>query len=96
MRPRQVDEFRRRGELLPLEYMLSVMRDVTKPEELRLLAAVKAAPYMHARLCGGAVLCPFEMSDEQVATAITKQQQHEQRLYPGKPDLRLIEHEGQA
>ncbi len=77
---------------MPLEFMLQVMRDKTKPEELRLLAAVKAAPFCHARLGGGTILAPFEMSDDQIATAIAKQQEHERRMHPGKPDLRIIEH----
>jgi len=36
--------------LTPLEYMLSVVRDETQPQEVRLDAAYKAAPYVHARL----------------------------------------------
>jgi hypothetical protein len=37
-------------ENLPLGYMLSLMRDKTQPETLRLDAAKSAAPYLHARL----------------------------------------------
>jgi hypothetical protein len=36
--------------LTPLEYMLSTMRDETKPIELRLDMAKAAAPYVHPRL----------------------------------------------
>lgn len=38
------------GELTPLEYMLSVMRDTAADEAKRLDAAKAAAPYVHARL----------------------------------------------
>lgn len=36
--------------LTPLEYMLSTMRDETKPLALRLDMAKAAAPYVHPRL----------------------------------------------
>jgi hypothetical protein len=36
--------------LLPLDYMLSVMRDPTASTELRLAMAARALPYCHARL----------------------------------------------
>lgn len=36
--------------LTPLEYMLSVMRDVANEPRDRLSAAEKAAPYVHAKL----------------------------------------------
>ena len=36
--------------LTPLEYMLSVMRDVGQDEQRRLAAANMAAPYVHAKL----------------------------------------------
>ena len=36
--------------LTPLEYMLSVLRDATQTQDVRLDAANKAAPYVHARL----------------------------------------------
>ena len=36
--------------LTPLDYLLSVMRDATVPRELRVDAANKAAPYVHAKL----------------------------------------------
>lgn len=35
---------------MPLEYMLAVLRDVTKPAEDRMDAAKAAAPYVHAKL----------------------------------------------
>jgi hypothetical protein len=36
--------------LTPLEYMLSILRDETKDEAVRMAAAKDAAPYVHARL----------------------------------------------
>lgn len=36
--------------LMPLDYMLSVLRDETQPQEARFAAAEKAAPYLHPRL----------------------------------------------
>lgn len=36
--------------LTPLEYLLSVMRDVGADEQRRVAAANMAAPYVHARL----------------------------------------------
>ena len=38
------------GGILPLDYMLEVMRDVKVDETRRLDAAKAAAPYVHARL----------------------------------------------
>jgi len=36
--------------LTPLDYMLSVLRDVSQTQDARLDAAKAAAPYVHARL----------------------------------------------
>lgn len=36
--------------LTPLEYMLAVLRDETQDQSVRLDAANKAAPYIHAKL----------------------------------------------
>lgn len=36
--------------LTPLDYMLSILRDVTKDEKERFAAAKEAAPYLHPRL----------------------------------------------
>lgn len=38
------------GGIMPLDYLLSVLRDDTKPEETRIDVAKAAAPYVHARL----------------------------------------------
>jgi hypothetical protein len=36
--------------LMPLEYMLAVLRDESQPHDERFKAAINAAPYMHPRL----------------------------------------------
>jgi hypothetical protein len=36
--------------LQPIDYMLEIMRDETKPDPIRMNAAVAAAPYIHAKL----------------------------------------------
>jgi hypothetical protein len=36
--------------LTPLEYMLSILRDETKPQHERFTAAKEAAPYLHPKL----------------------------------------------
>jgi hypothetical protein len=36
--------------LLPLDYLLSIMRDDLQPQEARIDAAKAAAPYVHAKL----------------------------------------------
>lgn len=38
------------GGLTPLEYLLGVLRDDEKPQDVRMDAAKAAAPYVHARL----------------------------------------------
>lgn len=38
------------GGIMPLDYLLTVLRDDTKPQEVRIDVAKAAAPYMHARL----------------------------------------------
>ena len=45
----QVERIEASG-LTPLDYMLSVLRDKTQEQAIRLDAANKAAPYVHARL----------------------------------------------
>lgn len=40
----------RESGLTPLDYLLSVMRDISLPREDRVDAAHKAAPYVHAKL----------------------------------------------
>jgi hypothetical protein len=61
------------GELLPLEYMLAVLRDETRDYADRMDAAKSAAPYVHAKLAavqhtgpdGGPVA--FTLSPEDMA-----------------------------
>ena len=36
--------------ILPLEFLLSIMRDSKNPDQMRLEAAVKAAPFCHPKL----------------------------------------------
>ncbi len=38
------------GGITPLDYMLEILRNTDKPEDVRFEAAKAAAPYMHARL----------------------------------------------
>ena len=38
------------GGLMPLDYLLSLLRDDSKSQELRIDVAKAAAPYLHARL----------------------------------------------
>lgn len=38
------------GPLMPLDFMLSLMRDEDQPKAVRMLMAEKAAPYVHAKL----------------------------------------------
>lgn len=45
-------------ELMPLEYMLSLMRDEDQPKPIRMLMAEKAAPYCHAKLSAVEALPP--------------------------------------
>ena len=59
--------------LTPLDYMLSVMRDPTETQAVRLKAAADAAPYVHARLqaiqhTGDLTICeisPDPLTEEQ-------------------------------
>ena len=44
-----IDQVKATGQT-PLDYLLSVMRDVKRPEEVRVDCAAKAAPYIHAKL----------------------------------------------
>ena len=57
--------------LMPLDYMLSVLRDPGAPVEQRMDAAHKAAPYVHARLTAvelsGTVETSYVMAMPEVA-----------------------------
>lgn len=55
--------------LTPLDFMLSVMRDAKNPDDMRLDAAHKAAPFVHPKLAaiehsGGMTLTHEEALDE--------------------------------
>jgi hypothetical protein len=49
-RPRELIERIEASGLVPLEYMLSVMRDENQPQEVRMEMAKAAAPFVHPRL----------------------------------------------
>jgi hypothetical protein len=63
--------------LSPLDYMLEVLRDDSKPENLRMEAAKSAAPYVHARLSNVEMAVtdetrkPEELADEELARIAT-------------------------
>lgn len=54
--------------LTPLDYMLSILRDPDKPEDARMWAAEKAAPYVHPKLAA------IEHSGKLDVTTQTKEQ----------------------
>lgn len=56
--------------LTPLDYMLGVMRDTTKPESIRLDAANKAAPYVHPKLASVEVKGDADHPIEQTVTVV--------------------------
>jgi len=56
------------GGLMPLEFMLSVLRDETAGREDRMDAAKAAAPYVHAKLAS------VELSGKLDVTSQTKEQ----------------------
>lgn len=64
--------------LTPLEYLLSIMRDETKDEELRILCAVRAAPFVHPKLANMEIKASvehsnvIELSDSELAKIISK------------------------
>src|SRR5260370_28791785 len=49
-RPRELIERIEASGLVPLEYMLSVMRDEKQPQDVRMEMAKAAAPFVHPRL----------------------------------------------
>jgi hypothetical protein len=58
--------------LTPLDYMLQILRDETQPAENRMWAAVKAAPYVHARKSAVAVTNDTGMSHEDWLSKLEK------------------------
>lgn len=65
------------GGIMPLDYLLAILRDETKPQETRIDVAKAAAPYVHAKLAAiehtGADGGPIEMrsSKEQRDAAVS-------------------------
>lgn len=60
--------------LTPLDYLLEVMRDETKPEQLRQDAAKAAAPYVHPKLSSVEVKGDPDHPMEQRVTVVDEQQ----------------------
>jgi hypothetical protein len=83
---------RESGEVLPLEFLLKAMRDVTRPIELRLFAARVAAPYLHAKVSSGPPRASWELSDYELDQLLAREEEHDLRQHPGRPDLRVIAH----
>jgi hypothetical protein len=67
-------ELAKAGGKMPLDYLLSIMRNPKKPEALRIACARDAAPYLHPRLQSithkDEQLDPSKMTDEQLDAAI--------------------------
>lgn len=63
--------------LMPLEFMLSVLRDEAQPMESRMDAAKAAAPYVHAKLSSTEIKGPndgpvqFQSVEWQIVPAAT-------------------------
>jgi len=62
----QFIEEARAGGIMPLDYMLSILRDETLEREVRLDAAKAAAPYVHAKLSATVVTGGLNLSLEQL------------------------------
>jgi hypothetical protein len=71
---RRVADMAAQSETTPLDYLLSLMRDVEAPVEQRLEAAKAAAPYVHPRLSAiehGGSLGVHQMSHEEWLASLT-------------------------
>ncbi|TJY59423.1 hypothetical protein E4T66_13615 [Sinimarinibacterium sp. CAU 1509] len=72
-RTREIADKAAASGLLPLEYLLTVMRDEAQEQSIRLDAAKAAAPYIHPRLQAteatikGSTLPPYEAALMQLA-----------------------------
>jgi hypothetical protein len=77
-------------EEMPLDVLLTAMRDEAHPIELRLAAAKAAAPYYHARISGGPPKASFEMTDIELQTAIAREKEHQLRADPGPHQIRVV------
>lgn len=54
-------------DLMPLDFMLSLMRDEDRPMAVRMLMAEKAAPYVHAKLSAVEALPPGSLTQHEEA-----------------------------
>jgi hypothetical protein len=77
-------------EELPLDVLVSAMRDKNQPIEIRLAAARCAAPYYHARISTGPPKGSFEMTDIELETAIAREEEHQLRAAPGNRTFRVV------
>lgn len=65
---------------MPREYLLRIMRDVTKPEELRFAAAKAAAPYCHPHLSPTTLTDPSNTGPSKIVVQFV-------RAKDGRPDV---------
>ena len=72
-----IDQANRNGQLLPLDFMLDVMRDSALPLQARMAAAATAMPFCHARLTALRVFPDPKTMDD--ATLMFQVAQLEQR-----------------
>jgi hypothetical protein len=77
-------------EQLPLDVLLTAMRDEAHPIELRLAAARAAAPFLHARISTGPPKASFEMTQAELETAIAREKEHQLRTAPGPNQIRMV------
>jgi hypothetical protein len=77
-------------EKMPLDILVETMRDPAVPLELRLVAAVRAAPYYHAKVSTVPPKASFEMTDLELETAIRREKEHGLLQHPGKTRLVVI------
>lgn len=83
-------QHRQTAEELPLDVLLSAMRDEVRPIELRLAAAKAAAPYFHAKLSGGPPKASFEMTQSELEAAIAREKEYQLRVDPGPQHIRIV------
>jgi hypothetical protein len=78
-------------EKMPLDILLETMRDPAVALELRLVAAVRAAPYFHAKISTAPPKASFEMSDAELETAIRREKEHALLQHSGQAQLVVID-----
>jgi hypothetical protein len=65
--------------ILPLDFLLSILRDTSAPPPVRIEAAKAAAPFVHPRLAtvehSGSLALPraSDMSDDELAAVVAQQ-----------------------